>query len=31
MINIFLDIETLPTSNQAIKDRAAANVAPPGN
>lgn len=31
MINIFIDIETLPTSNQAIKDRAAANVSPPGN
>jgi hypothetical protein len=30
-IEIFVDIETLPTSNQAIKDRAAANVAPPGN
>ena len=30
-MNIFIDIETIPTSNQVIKDRAAANVAPPGN
>jgi hypothetical protein len=31
MINIFIDIETLPTSNQAIKDRLTANVTAPGN
>ena len=31
MLEIFIDIETLPTSNQAIRDRAAANITPPGN
>lgn len=31
MIEIFLDIETLPTSNQVIRDRVSAGVTAPGN
>lgn len=30
-IQIFIDIETLPTNNQVVRDRVSANVAPPGN
>lgn len=30
-IEIFIDIETLPTSNTVIQERATADVAPPGN